>query len=197
MNEDKNNPHQDDEIVESPLVANDIPEANPALELEAAKAEIAKLKDQALRALAEAENTRRRAQRDREEAQRYGIAQFAREMLSVADNLERALAAIPAESLEQDPTLKTLYEGVQATERQLDSTLSKQQIKKIVPLGEKFDSHFHQAMFEIPTNDHPQGHIVQVLQAGYVLHDRLLRPAMVAVAKNTNGTSDIHVDTKA
>ena len=195
MNEDKRELNSDNSV-ESPVVANDMPELDMAHELEAAKAEIAQLKDQTLRALAEIENTRKRAQRDREEAQRYGVSHFAREILSVADNLERALAAIPAEALESDPVLKTLFEGVQATERQLESTLTKQHIRKVTPVGEKFDSNLHQAMFEIPTNEHPQGHIVQVLQAGYVIHDRLLRPAMVAVAKNAGGESP-HIDTKA
>jgi molecular chaperone GrpE len=151
--------------------------------LAAARAEAAQMKDQALRAMAEAENTRKRAQRDREDAQKYGITNFAREMLTVADNLRRALEAIPAETLQSDEALKTLYDGVAATERQLEAALGKQQIQRIWPEGERFDSNFHQAMFEVPDTGKPAGTVVQVLQAGYKIHDRLLRPALVGVAK--------------
>jgi molecular chaperone GrpE len=151
--------------------------------LAAARAEAAQMKDQALRAMAEAENTRKRAQRDREDAQKYGITNFAREMLTVADNLRRALEAIPAETLQNDEALKTLYDGVAATERQLEAALGKQQIQRIWPEGERFDSNFHQAMFEVPDTGKPAGTVVQVLQAGYKIHDRLLRPALVGVAK--------------
>jgi len=151
--------------------------------LAAARAEAAQLKDQLLRAMAETENTRRRAQRDREDAQKYGVANFAREMLTVADNLRRALEAIPAAQLDSDEALKTLYEGVTATERQLESALAKQQIERIWPEGERFDANLHQAMFEVPGSGKPAGTVVQVLQAGYKIHDRLLRPALVGVAK--------------
>ena len=151
--------------------------------LAAARAEAAQMKDQLLRAMAETENTRRRAARDRDDAQKYGITNFAREVLSVADNLRRALEAIPAETLQSDETLKTLYDGVAATERQLEAALGKQQIQRIWPEGERFDSNFHQAMFEVPDSGKPAGTVVQVLQAGYKIHDRLLRPALVGVAK--------------
>src|SRR6201991_2184645 len=151
--------------------------------LAAARAEAAQMKDQALRAMAEAESTRKRAQRDREDAQKYGITNFAREMLTVADNLRRALEAIPVETLQNDEALKTLYDGVAATERQLEAALGKQQIERIWPEGERFDSNFHQAMFEVPDSGKPAGTVVQVLQAGYKIHDRLLRPALVGVAK--------------
>ena len=158
-------------------------ELTPAQQLEAAKAEAAQLKDQLLRAMAETENVRRRAAREREDATKYGVSNFAREMVVVADNLRRALEAIPAEALAGDEALKNLFEGVAATERQLEAAFDKQAIKRIWPIGEKFDSNLHQAMFEVPGTDQPNGTIVQVLQAGYVIHDRLLRPAMVGVAK--------------
>ena len=158
--------------------------------LAAARAEAAQMKDQALRAMAEAENTRKRAQRDREDAQKYGITNFAREMLTVADNLRRALEAIPAETLQSDETLKTLYDGVAATERQLEAALGKQQIQRIWPEGERFDSNFHQAMFEVPDSGKPGGTVVQVLQAGYKIHDRLLRPALVGVAKGGSAAAN-------
>jgi molecular chaperone GrpE len=160
------------------------PETHAAADpLAAAQAEAAALKDQLLRALAETENVRRRAARDKEDAAKFAMAGFAREVLGVADNLSRALEAISPESLEKDPALKTLFDGVQATQRQLDTAFEKQAIKKVWPLGEKFDSNLHQAMFEVPGTDKPAGTVVQVLQAGYTLHDRLLRPAMVGVAK--------------
>ena len=145
------------------------------------------MKDQALRALAEAENTRRRTQRDREEFARYALAPLAKEILPVADNLARALAAVPKEALANDEALKNLVDGIAATERQLQSALERHSIKRIDPEGEKFDSHRHQAMFEVPGTDKPGGTVVQVLQSGYILHDRLLRPALVGVAKGSSG----------
>jgi molecular chaperone GrpE len=167
-------------------------ETSGADTLAAARAEAAQLKDQLLRAMAETENTRRRAARDREDAQKYGITNFAREVLSVADNLRRALEAIPAETLQSDEALKTLYDGVAATERQLEAALGKQQIQRIWPEGERFDSNFHQAMFEVPDSGKPAGTVVQVLQAGYKIHDRLLRPALVGDANDSvsGGTID-------
>ena len=158
-------------------------DASPEDALATARAEAAQLKDQLLRAMAETENTRRRAQRDREDAQKYGVSNFARDMLTVADNLRRALDAIPAAQLEIDEALKTLYEGVAATERQLEAALAKQQIERIWPEGERFDANMHQAMFEVPNTGKPAGTVVQVMQAGYRIHDRLLRPALVGVAK--------------
>jgi molecular chaperone GrpE len=156
-------------------------------QLALAKQEAAQLKDQLLRALAEAENVRRRAQREREDAAKYAIANFARDVLQVSDNLHRALEAIPAAALAGDEALKNLHEGVSATERQLDAALERQQVKRIWPMGEKFDANLHQAMFEVPTFDHQPGTVVQVMQAGYVIHDRLLRPALVGVAKQPAG----------
>ena len=154
-----------------------------AAELEKARADAAALKDQLLRALAEAENTRRRAQREREETARYAAAPLARDILPVADNLARALAAVPGEALAKDEALKNLVEGIAATERQLQSALERHSIKPVEALGEKFDANRHQAMYEMPGEGKPAGTIVQVLQQGYALHDRLLRPALVGVAK--------------
>ena len=127
------------------------------------------------------------AQREREDAGKYAIANFARDVLQVGDNLQRALEAIPAAALAADEALKNLHEGVSATERQLSAALERQQVKRIWPLGEKFDANFHQAMFEVPTADQLPGTVVQVMQAGYVIHDRLLRPALVGVAKTPPG----------
>jgi molecular chaperone GrpE len=165
-------------------------QAAPEDALAAARAEAAQLKDQLLRAMAETENTRRRAQRDREDAQKYGVANFARDMLTVADNLRRALEAIPAAQLESDEALKTLYDGIAATERQLEAALAKQQIERVWPEGERFDANMHQAMFEVPGSGKPAGTIVQVVQAGYKIHERLLRPALVGVAKAEPAAND-------
>jgi molecular chaperone GrpE len=186
MTDDKNTPSSNPQAEagfenpggHSPIDAPSLEEA-----LTQAQQEAQSLKDQLLRALAETENVRRRAQRDKEDAGKFAMAGFAREVLGVADNLHRALEAISPESLERDSVLKTLFDGIQATERQLDAAFEKQMIKKVWPLGEKFDSNLHQAMFEVPGTDKPAGTVVQVLQAGYTLHDRLLRPAMVGVAK--------------
>ncbi|MGF1561016.1 MAG: nucleotide exchange factor GrpE [Geminicoccaceae bacterium] len=152
-------------------------------EIEAKDAEIADLKDKLLRALADAENTRRRAQRETDEARKYAITQFAREMLEISDNLERALANLPPEA-EQDATLAKVVEGVAMTEKAFKAALEKQRIAKVAPEpGERFDHGLHQAMFEVETDEHEPGCIAQVLQHGYVLSDRLLRPALVGVAK--------------
>jgi molecular chaperone GrpE len=164
----------------------DIP-AGPDQELAAARQEAAQLKDQLLRALAEAENVRRRAQREREDAAKYAIANFARDVLQVSDNLHRALEAIPQTALAEDEALRSLHEGVSATERQLEAALERQQVKRVWPMGEKFDANLHQAMFEVQTADHQPGTVVQVMQAGYTIHDRLLRPALVGVAKQPAG----------
>ena len=146
-------------------------------------AELADTKDKLLRALAETENQRRRAQREREDASKYAAANFAKDMLDVADNLRRAIGSIDPASL-QDERAKALVEGVAATERALLAALERHGIKRIEPeIGERFDPNFHEAMFEVPNTGQPGGSIVQVVQAGYRMHDRLLRPAMVGVAK--------------
>ena len=156
-------------------------------ELEQVRPEAAAMRDQALRALAEAENTRRRSQRDREEFARYAASPLAKEVLPVADNLARALAAVPAEALARDEALKSLVDGIAATERQLLAAFERHSIKRVDPVGEKFDSNLHQAMFEVPDTGQPAGTVVPVLQPGYLLHDRLLRPALVGVAKAEPG----------
>lgn len=158
------------------------------------EAQVADLKDQLLRAMAETENTRRRAQRDREDASKYAVSSFAKELVTVADNLRRALDAVPAEGREKDEMLKSLAVGVEATERQLFAAFDRAGIKKIDPSGEPFDPNFHQVMFEIENTGKAAGTVIQVLQPGYTIHGRLLREAMVGVAKGSPGD---HVDTKA
>ena len=141
------------------------------------------LKDQLLRALAETENVRRRAKKDVADAGRYGIANFARDMLAVSDNMARALDSIPDEAREESDIVKALVEGVEMTSREMASALERHGIKQVHPLGEKFDYNLHQAMFEAPATDQPDGTIIEVVQVGFMIGDRLLRPAMVGVAK--------------
>ena len=160
------------------------------------EAEVSSLKDQLLRAMAETENTRRRAQREREDTAKFAVSSFAKELLAVSDNLRRALEAVPAEARETDDVMKNLAVGVEATERQLAAAFERAGIRKLEPMGEPFDPNFHQVMFEIENPGKPAGTIVQVLQAGYTIHGRLLREAMVGVAKR-GADEPVHVDTKA
>lgn len=156
--------------------ANDVPVAEARIaELEA---EVARLKDQALRAIAETENVRRRAERERDDASRYAVSGFAGALLDVADNLSQALATAPA-----DPAVAALRQGVELTERTLLGVFEKHGVARFNPAGEPFDPNRHQAVFEVETADQPAGTVVQVLRAGFMLHGRLLRPAMVAVAR--------------
>jgi len=147
------------------------------------EAEIADLKDKLLRSLAENENQIRRARRDREDATKYAAANFARDMLGVADNIHRAMDAIPESLNKEDDAVKGFLEGIELTERELLTTLERHGIKKISPLGEKFDHDHHEALFEVPTNDAVPGTVMQVVEEGYVIHDRLLRAARVGVSK--------------
>ena len=137
-----------------------------------------------LRTLAEMENLRKRTAREVADARTYGITGFARDVLDIADNLQRALDAVPAEAkASADPGLKALIEGVELTERSLLNTLEKNGVKKFDPSGEKFDPNFQQAMYEVPDPSVPAGTVVQVVQAGYTIGERVLRPALVAVSK--------------
>ena len=147
------------------------------------EAEIADLKDKLLRSLAENENQIRRARRDREDATKYAAANFARDMLSVADNMRRAMEAVPETLNKEDEAVKGFLEGIELTERELLTTLERHGIKKISPLGEKFDHDHHEALFEVPTGDAEPGTVMQVVEEGYIIHDRLLRAARVGVAK--------------
>jgi len=153
-----------------------------------AKREAGEFKDKLLRTLAEMENLRKRTEREVSDARLYGIASFAREVLQVADNMHRALEATGPELREQgDAKVKSLIEGVELTERELLKALEKNGVKKFSPQGEKFDPNVQQAMFEMETADVPPGHVAQVIQAGYMIGERVLRPALVAVAKAAKG----------
>ena len=146
---------------------------------------LAETNDQLLRALAELENTRRRADRDRAEALKYGAASFARDMLGVADNLQRALNAVA--ELDQDTlpdAAKSLLEGVAATERDLIASMGRHKVSPVSPMGEKFDANIHEAMFEAPGTGQPAGTIIEVIETGYMMDERLLRPAKVGIAKD-------------
>jgi len=151
--------------------------------LEAAELQITDLKDQLLRALAEMENLRRRSTREKEDASKYAIANFARDMLNVSDNMRRALDTVPEGSSEGDDVMAGLVQGVEMTERELLANLERHGIKRVDPMDEKFDHNLHQAMFEVPDAEKAPGTVVQVIQAGYVIGERLLRPAMVGVSK--------------
>lgn len=157
--------------------------ADPIAVLEA---EVAELKDRLLRAAAEVENTRRRAKKDVEDASNYAVTKFARDLLDVGDNLRRALEAAGNDA-NADPAMKTLIDGVEMTEKSLLKAFEQNGIEKLEPLGEKLDPNQHQAVFEMPNPAYPDGHVAQVMQAGYVLKGRLLRPAMVGVTKNPAG----------
>ena len=163
--------------------------------LEEKEKELAATKDQALRALAEAENTRRRAERELGDMSKYAVTNFARDLVGVLENLQRALDNIPQELEESTPAVANLATGVGMTLKELLSVFAKQGIKRIDPMGEKFDHNFHQAVAQIDAADAEPGTVVQVLQAGYTIHDRLLRPAMVGVA-SANSTAQ-KLDTQA
>jgi molecular chaperone GrpE len=144
---------------------------------------IADLTDRLLRAHAEMDNLRKRTERDKEDTAKYAITKFAREVLGIGDNLQRAIAAVPAGAADSDPALKALVDGVSMTEREFLNVLERHNVKRIDPEGQPFNPHQHQAMTEIEKPEVPAGTVVQVFQPGYILEDRVLRPAMVVVAK--------------
>jgi molecular chaperone GrpE len=168
-------------VISKPYIMPDDPEAGS---VEALTKEAAESRDKMLRTLAEMENLRKRTQREVADARTYGIANFARDVLDIADNLQRALDAVPADTrAAADPGLKGLIEGVELTERSLHNTLEKNGVKKFDPSGEKFDPNFQQAMYEVPDSSVPAGTVMQVVQSGYTIGERVLRPALVAVSK--------------
>jgi molecular chaperone GrpE len=183
----------------TPQSANDNPFGAEFAVLEALKNENESLKDQRLRALAEAENIRRRAEKEKAEASQYAVTKFARDMLAIADNFSRALSACPPALREAaDPQVKAVLDGVEATDRQLLATLERYGVKQVETSG-KFDPNLHQAIAEVPGNGKAPGDIVDVVQAGYRIGDRLLRPAMVTVARRDQpqpNTAGDKIDTK-
>jgi len=171
-------------------------QATESSELESLRAELTQTKEQMLRVAAEAENTKRRALKEKEDAGKYANARFAKDILSVADNLRRALDSVPQETLEADPQVKNLVDGIQATERELLKSFENNGIRPIDPSGEIFNPNYHEVMFEAPGTGQKPGTVVEVMELGYVLHDRLIRPARVGVAKD-EGNNPGQVDTEA
>ena len=152
--------------------------------VEALQGEVADLKNKLLRTLAEMENLRRRTEREIADARQYAVANFARDVLTVGDNLRRAIDAVPKEKRDgSDPALSTLIEGVEVTERGLEQALTKFGVRRVETTGQKFDPAVHQAMFEVDAPDAPPGSVVEEIQAGYAIGERVLRPALVAIAR--------------
>ncbi len=166
--------------------------------LDEARGEAQRMKDEWMRAVAEGENIRKRGEKLIGEERQFAISRFARDLLSVADNLRRALEAVP-EDARGNPAVAALVTGVELTERELAAVFERFAVKRISPMGEKFNPHFHQAIAKVPGTGRPAGTVIDVVQSGYVLADRLLRPAMVAVADGDTGTAPpgSSVDTKA
>ncbi len=171
---------ENQETVESE--AEPAPDAAPEEEIPL-EDQVADLNDKLLRALAEAENVRRRAERDRQDASKYAIASFARDMLAVADNLKRAMENVDEETRKKDKAVDQVMVGLEMTEREMLATFERFGIKPIEAMGQRFDHNLHEAMFELDDKEKPAGTVVQVLETGYVLNDRLLRPAKVGVSK--------------
>lgn len=156
------------------------PDEDPVALLEG---EVRSLKDQLLRAMAETENVRRRSQREREDSVKYAAASVVKDLLGVADNLQRALESVPAELAAENEQMNNLRLGVEMTQKELLAAFERHNIRLIDPLGQKLDPHQHEAMFEIEDPEKPTGTVIQVIQPGYRLHDRLLRPARVGISK--------------
>jgi molecular chaperone GrpE len=182
--------------IKTPANDADNPHAAEFAVLESLKNEVESLKDQRLRALAEVENIRRRAERERAEASQYAVTKFARDMVGIADNFARALAAVTAAVREAaDPQVRAVLDGVEATDRQLMQTLERYGVKAVATDG-RFDPNLHQAIAEVPGKGKAPGSIVDVVQSGYMIGERLLRPAMVTVAKKEVSAEAAGVDTK-
>ncbi len=179
-------------------VETEAPETEEVEEERDLEAEIAELNDKLLRSLAEIENLRRRGRKEREDTAKYAVAGFARDLLSVADNLGRALTALPEGEEPDENGLAGFIEGVKLTERELAGVFERHGIEKIEPMGEKFDPNLHEAMFEIPSGDAAPGTVVQIVEVGYVLKERLLRAAKVGIARALpDAEKGEHVDTTA
>ena len=165
------------------------PAAQANAELTALVAENSDMRDRLLRTMADMENLRRRTDREKADTARYAISNFARDVLTVGDNLRRTIEHVPAEAASEDPALKSFLDGVELTERELLNVLERHGVTRIEPLGARFDPNCHQAMYEVQNPEVPEGTVVDVMQAGYVIGDRCLRPALVAVAKGAKQTS--------
>jgi molecular chaperone GrpE len=190
MPDDKTDPREADEDqakpadslkAEAPTSAD--PESAVGSDLDTLLTENAEMRDRLLRTMADMENLRRRTEREKSDTARYAISNFARDVLTVGDNLKRTIEHVPAEAAAGDPALKSFLEGVELTERELLNALERHGVSRIEPLGQRFDPNCHQAMFEVDNPDVPEGTVVDVMQQGYMIGDRCLRPALVAVSK--------------
>lgn len=199
QNNDTATPESATEATQAPAAEGPSPFEQALLQISELQQQLATVKDQGLRALAEADNTRKRAIKDREDASKYAISNFARDLLDYTDNFKRAIDAIPEElKTTGDDRITNLLTGLEAMQRQLLQTLEKNGVKKIEPRDEPFNPHFHEVMFEVPGTGKPAGTIIQLVDAGYTLHDRLLRPARVGVAKDDSQNGSNHkLDTQA
>ena len=188
-----------EEIDSEDLTAEEIdsgPEDTTKETAEALEEQVSELKDQLLRSVAELDNYRKRAEREKEQLRKFGIANFAKDLLSAVDNLRRAVESGPSDLEGADESVKNLIVGVEMTERELLNALEKNGVRKIDPTGEKFDYNFHQAMFEVETDKEEPGIVMQVLQPGYAIEDRVLRAAMVGVSKSNTSDQPERVDEK-
>lgn len=191
MPDDKTDPHEANEdqartadpSKAEPANVSPDPGAELGTDLDALLAENTEMRDRLLRTMADMENLRRRTEREKTDTARYAISNFARDVLTVGDNLKRTMDHVPPEAAAEDPALKSFLEGVALTERELLNVLERHGVTRIEPLGARFDPNCHQAMYEVQNAEVPEGTVVDVMQAGYVIGDRCLRPALVAVAK--------------
>ena len=180
---DEQSPEQDQVIEDETLDSINSEEENNIEIISDLEQKVSDLKDQLMRTLADGENLRKRTLKDVEHSKKYSHISFVKDLVSSVDNLQRALEAVPEDKSSLPEPIKNLIIGLEIVEKEITSTLEKHNVKQIDPLGEKFDYNFHQAMFEVPTNDDEPGTVVQVSQKGYILHDRLVRPAMVGISK--------------
>jgi molecular chaperone GrpE len=178
-------PKSDDAPVGVEASTTATPQALPAENEEIARlrAEAAELKDRLLRAHAEMDNVRKRLEREKADQAKFAITKFARDVVGIGDNVQRAIEAVPHRFVEQEPALKSFVEGVTMIERELLSVLERHGIQRLDPKGEPFNPHHHQAVVEVPSHEVPAGMVTQVFQSGYMIEERILRPAMVAVSK--------------
>jgi len=180
---DEQSPEQDQVIEDETSDLSNSEEENNSEIISDLEQKVSDLKDQLMRTLADGENLRKRTLKDVEHSKKYSHISFVKDLVSSVDNLQRALEAVPEDTSSLPEPIKNLIIGLEIIEKEIISTLENHNVKQIDPLGEKFDYNFHQAMFEVPTNDNEPGIVVQVSQKGYILHDRLVRPAMVGISK--------------
>jgi molecular chaperone GrpE len=191
MPDDKTDPREANEdqarVADSakaePKSAKSAPDVQVGADLDALFAENAEMRDRLLRTMADMENLRRRTEREKADTARYAISSFARDVLTVGDNLKRTIEHVPAKAATEDPALKSFLEGVELTERELLNVMERHGVTRIEPLGQRFDPNCHQAMYEVENAEVPEGTVVDVMQSGYTIGERCLRPALVAVSK--------------